>query len=166
MRQALCGRPSYRRSPPLIGHPMRITNLSIIIATSVWSLVLANQSSALPERMIQIKKIYLVNESGGPQTFDRLRREFSRWRRFEIVASRENADALAVLSISQLDLVRRPGKTAGPRSREHDRLTLKLIEAHTNAMLWSDSQTVHWSNSRVIASMVHRLNEQMASQKH
>ncbi|HEY3127886.1 MAG TPA: hypothetical protein VGL91_00365 [Acidobacteriota bacterium] len=152
---------------PLIGHPMRIINLSIIIAASVWSMVLANQSSASTQqaanddRMIQIKKIYLVNESGGPQTFDRLRREFSKWRRFEIVASRENADALVVLNISQLDLVRRAGKTAGPRSREHDKLTLKLLEARTNALLWSDSQTVHWSNSRVIASMVHRLKEQI-----
>jgi hypothetical protein len=146
---------------------MRIINLSIIIAASVWSMVLANQSSASTQqaanddRMIQIKKIYLVNESGGPQTFDRLRREFSKWRRFEIVASRENADALVVLNISQLDLVRRAGKTAGPRSREHDKLTLKLLEARTNALLWSDSQTVHWSNSRVIASMVHRLKEQI-----
>lgn len=124
--------------------------LAALAATGIRS-VAAQDHAPLPERLQTAKVAYLLNDSGDIKAFDGFFRELKEWSRFSVVTSPASADVAMVLTTDARYGASVTTGTAGSGGNfvaatvpvSSDYLWLKVFDARTGELLWSDS-TVKW----------------------
>jgi hypothetical protein len=71
----------------------------VVIALCMPSFA-ASKTSPLPDEVLSAKSIYLVNQTGHQAVLDTANYEFSKWGRFTIVKSKEDADLIVLFTHS------------------------------------------------------------------
>ena len=117
----------------------------------------AQEYAPLPEKLVEAKSVYLINESGDLKAYDRFFKELKTWNRFGVVAAREEADVIMVLSSKDRGGVSvatgsatASGNTATGSTTSVDIpstfLHLRVSDRSTSEVLWTD-ETEKWITS-------------------
>lgn len=176
---AVLGRPmSLRASTTVIGHFMAV------VLTSVLCLMVASESLArdeehapLPDKLLKARSAYLINDSGDVKAYDRFYRDLTKWSRFTVVSSRDNADIVMVLtSSSQSGVTAVSGSSASTggvttgsataTTVPSTSLHLRVLDAKTDEILWTDMTEKWIASGHAPAKLVSNLKKRFPRAPH
>ena len=128
------------------------------------------QPLTVPDRLLQAKTAYLVNDDVGEKPFENFREELKRWGRFTLVDSPEAADILIVLKGNPSANTGASAAVGGGGAgitfgggRPHYELTVR--DAKTRVDLWGDAMQETVVKKGAPQRLVKKLRQVMEAQE-
>jgi len=135
------------------------------------TLLAAEDHAPLPEKLAKASAVYLVNDSGDLKAFDRFYQELRKWNRFRVVASRNDAEVVMVLTtVSNSQVTSGGAATTGgvttglATTVPIPALQLKVLDASTDDVLWSDVTDKWMSSGHAPSKLLSNLKKRMPKQ--
>lgn len=72
--------------------------LIAFLAIQAYAFAANDKYAPLPEKVVRAKTVFLINQTGISRFGDDLYQEIRKWNRWQVVAEREKADLILVLS--------------------------------------------------------------------
>ena len=129
------------------------TLLVALLALQTCAFAANDKYAPLPEKVTKAKTVFLVNQTGNSRFGDDLYQEIRKWNRWQVVAEREKADLVLVLS--QRDTVEGTISTATATASgqtatgtgvsapiKSSSWYLHILESTTGETLWTTKHTL------------------------
>ena len=107
--------------------------VSLILATGF---IFGGESVPLPQKIIDAKKVFLVNDAAYQPSFEKIYGWFKKWGRYELVNSEGSADLIVTFLVKGTGM--RTG-SGGPISIEYTDFVLQFADAKTKTTLWTET---------------------------
>jgi hypothetical protein len=134
----------------------------LVMASAFLALCAASSSlhaqAPVPERLLDARTAFLVNEAGDLKRFDSFADELRKWGRFELVDRRDKADVVMTLRTivrGQFGTVVNGSGSLGPIVA----MTLEIRDRTDDSLLWNDTSPVVRSSGRFAKHLRERLGQ-------
>ncbi len=144
--------------------------LGLTAAVSVLLVsTLLGQHAPLPERLLNAKTAFVMNDGTASKVFDKFYVELEKWGHFRIVQAKTEADVIIVLSSRPGELggaVAMAGGTSGVViAGSESRFYIRITDAEDATPLWSDNVGEATLVSNSAKKLVKNLKERVDRQK-
>ncbi len=134
------------------------TKLCLALALSLPVLVLVQAPVSLD--LVTARRAYLTSDNVDRRWLDRLAQEFTKTKRFVLVASEAEADVVATLARGKGTTVGIP--VAGVMvAAENEAFRLRVTKAGTGELLWDDYREASVTIGGAVSGMVKRLHQRL-----
>jgi hypothetical protein len=134
-----------------------------------------SRKAPLPSELLSAKTVYLQNEAGDPKLMDAIYAALTKWGRFEVVADREKADLVVVISgrevFGSLTTASATGNVQGTYASgigssvpiPYRTYYMGIYSAHTKELVWSDRQDAWLTASQTANRIIGRLKKRLTA---
>lgn len=146
-----------------------VVPLALSITMASGPLSAAQDHAPLPERLVEARSVYPVNDSGDLKAFDKFYQELKKWNRFTVVTSRDDAEIIMALTSNPgyavsvvTGTVVPGGSVVGTAvSVPSEYLCLKVFNSATAELLWSDKTEKWVTSGHAPSKLVSNLKKRM-----
>lgn len=135
-----------------------------ILTLALIALAPFASQAPLPSKLIEAKTACIVNAGTKQEYVDKLHKELTKTKRFDLVGDEDKADVLILLGDKNSGAVTVP--VAGVFiSAELEGFVLSIVETETKKPLWSDAEAVSWTFGGAITALVKRLDKRLGPKR-
>jgi hypothetical protein len=149
---------------------------SLLAGCLILSATVGAQHAPLPDALVAAKSIFLINDSSDLKAYDAFFAELTKWKHFAIVMSRDKADIIALLTTNAAYAVTVGSGSASTIggttmatgtafSIPANYLGLKIFDAKTADVLWTDATEKRIGAARAPGQLVNHLRDRFPQGK-